>query len=146
MIGIYLLIAALSFLFLYFAVKKIILNVDRKALLEPIKMDIYPEFCEVINDKIRAFKDRIEEIKLKNQTDKDQFLEKLSDASRELTFIQTMNLSNKNNNIWENELFEFLEKIENILIYFLENGEEESENLRKFLMQEFQRLKFKSGN
>ncbi|MBK2000716.1 hypothetical protein ACD575_01655 [Campylobacter sp. LH-2024] len=137
MLEIYLLIAALSFLFLYFAVKKIVLNVDNKILLEPIKMDIYPEFCEVINDKIRAFKEH----NLKNQNNREQFLEKLSDLSRELTFIQTMNLSNKNNNIWENELFEFLKKLENILIHFLENGEEEAENLRESLMQEFQRLK-----
>ncbi|MBZ7942337.1 hypothetical protein [Campylobacter molothri] len=137
MLEIYLLIAALSFLFLYFAVKKIVLNVDNKILLEPIKMDIYPEFCEVINDKIRAFKEH----NLKNQNNREQFLEKLSDLSRELTFIQTMNLSNKNNNIWENELFEFLKKLENILIHFLENGEEEVENLRESLMQEFQRLK-----
>ncbi|MFX3626252.1 hypothetical protein ACD574_01690 [Campylobacter sp. LH-2024] len=137
MLEIYLLIAALSFLFLYFAVKKIVLNVDNKILLEPIKMDIYPEFCEAINDKIRAFKEH----NLKNQNNREQFLEKLSDLSRELTFIQTMNLSNKNNNIWENELFEFLKKLENILIHFLENGEEEVENLRESLMQEFQRLK-----
>lgn len=137
MLEIYLLIAALSFLFIYFAVKKIVLNVDNKILLEPIKMDIYPEFCEVINDKIRAFKEH----NLKKQNNREQFLEKLSDLSRELTFIQTMNLSNKNNNIWENELFEFLKKLENILIHFLENGEEEAENLRESLMQEFQRLK-----
>ena len=137
MLEIYLLIAALSFLFFYFAVKKIVLNVDNKILLEPIKMDIYPEFCEVINDKIRAFKEH----NLKNQNNREQFLEKLSDLSRELAFIQTMNLSNKNNNIWENELFEFLKKLENILIHFLENGEEEAENLRESLMQEFQRLK-----
>ncbi len=44
MIGLYLLIAALSFLLLYFALKKLTLNIDEKALLEPIKSDIYPNF------------------------------------------------------------------------------------------------------
>ncbi len=44
MIGLYLLIAALSFLLLYFALKKLTLNIDEKALLEPIKSDIYPKF------------------------------------------------------------------------------------------------------
>ncbi|EOI9787372.1 hypothetical protein ACMYID_001687, partial [Campylobacter jejuni] len=43
MLGIYLLIAALSFLALYFAVKKLTLNIDERTLLEPIKMDIYPK-------------------------------------------------------------------------------------------------------
>ncbi|ELA5075103.1 hypothetical protein ACLQXB_000723, partial [Campylobacter jejuni] len=50
MLGIYLLIAALSFLALYFAVKKLTLNIDERTLLEPIKMDIYPKFCDLIDE------------------------------------------------------------------------------------------------
>lgn len=45
MLGIYLLIAALSFLALYFAVKKLTLNIDEQTLLEPIKMDVYRNFA-----------------------------------------------------------------------------------------------------
>lgn len=61
--------------------------------------------------------------------------------SRELTFIQTMNLSNKNDSIWQNELFSFLKELENLLLEYLEKGEEEAENLREFLMDEFEKLK-----
>ncbi|EAH6904466.1 hypothetical protein HPX15_001652, partial [Campylobacter jejuni] len=113
MLGIYLLIAALSFLALYFAVKKLTLNIDERTLLEPIKMDIYPKFCDLIDEKIREFKENIQNanLTLKNSNQKDEFLEKLGDLSRELTFIQTMNLSNKNDSIWQNELFSFLKEL-----------------------------------
>ena len=109
MLGIYLLIAALSFLILYFAVKKLSLNIDEQTLLEPIKTDIYPKFCDLIDEKIREFKENIQNanLKLKNPDQKDEFLEKLGDLSRELTFIQTMNLSNKNDSVWQNTFFPF---------------------------------------
>lgn len=138
MLGIYLLIAALSFLALYFAVKKLTLNID-----EPIKMDVYPKFCDLIDEKIREFKENVQNtnLALKNSDQKDEFLEKLGDLSRELTFIQTMNLSNKNDSIWQNELFSFLKELENLLLEYLEKGEEEAENLREFLMNEFEKLK-----
>lgn len=143
MLGIYLLIAALSFLILYFAVKKLSLNIDEQTLLEPIKTDIYPKFCDLIDEKIREFKENIQNanLKLKNPNQKDEFLEKLGDLSRELTFIQTMNLSNKNDSVWQNELFSFLKELENLLLEYLEKGEEEAENLREFLMNEFKKLK-----
>ncbi|UTS65724.1 hypothetical protein H8R33_000321 [Campylobacter jejuni] len=143
MLGIYLLIAALSFLALYFAVKKLTLNIDEQTLLEPIKMDVYPKFCDLIDEKIRQFKENVQNtnLALKNSDQKDEFLEKLGDLSRELTFIQTMNLSNKNDSIWQNELFPFLKELENLLLEYLEKGEEEAENLREFLMNEFEKLK-----
>ncbi|ECL9413680.1 hypothetical protein FT314_03870 [Campylobacter jejuni] len=143
MLGIYLLIAALSFLALYFAVKKLALNIDEQTLLEPIKIDVYPKFCDLIDEKIRQFKENAQNanLTLKNSDQKDEFLEKLGDLSRELTFIQTMNLSNKNDSIWQNELFSFLKELENLLLEYLEKGEEEAENLREFLMNEFEKLK-----
>ncbi|MFK0399580.1 hypothetical protein ACISMR_02955 [Campylobacter jejuni] len=143
MLGIYLLIAALSFLALYFAVKKLTLNIDEQTLLEPIKMDVYPKFCDLIDEKIREFKENVQNtnLALKNSDQKDEFLEKLGDLSRELTFIQTKNVSNKNDSIWQNELFSFLKELENLLLEYLEKGEEEAENLREFLMNEFEKLK-----
>ncbi|TEY02671.1 hypothetical protein [Campylobacter sp. US33a] len=141
--GIYLLIAALAFLLLYFALKKLTINIDEKALLEPIKADIYPKFCDIIDENIKKFKDNIQNgiFALKDTEKKDEFLEKLSDLSRELTFIQTMNLSNKSDAIWQEELFGFLKEFENLIIEYLENSEELSENLRTTLMNEFEKLK-----
>ncbi|HEG5287315.1 TPA: hypothetical protein SEZ15_001863, partial [Campylobacter jejuni] len=99
--------------------------------------------CDLIDEKIRQFKENVQNtnLALKNSDQKDEFLEKLGDLSRELTFIQTMNLSNKNDSIWQNELFSFLKELENLLLEYLEKGEEEAENLREFLMNEFEKLK-----
>ena len=138
----YLLIAALAFLALYFAVKKLTLNIDEGVLLEGPKANIYPEFCEFINDKIQAFKKEIEDDEnvLLEKDDKDKCLEKLGDLSRKLTFIQTMNLSKKNDSIWQSELFGFLSEFEGVINAYFKDGERKSDKLRNELLSEFERL------
>lgn len=138
----YLLMAALSFLALYFAVKKLTLNIDEKALLEPVKAGVYPEFCEIINDKIQAFKKEIQSFEnaLLDNDKKNEALEKLGDLSRKLTFIQTMNLSKKNDSIWQSELFGFLSEFEGVINAYFKDGERKSDKLRDELLSEFERL------
>ena len=138
----YLLMAALSFLALYFAVKKLTLNIDEKALLEPVKAGVYPEFCEIINDKIQAFKKEIQSFEnaLLDNDKKSEALEKLGDLSRKLTFIQTMNLSKKNDSIWQSELFSFLSEFEGVINAHFKDGEQKSDELRNELLSEFERL------
>ena len=134
--------AALSFLALYFAVKKLTLNIDEKALLEPVKAGVYPEFCEIINDKIQAFKKEIQSFEnaLLDNDKKSEALEKLGDLSRKLTFIQTMNLSKKNDSIWQSELFSFLSEFESVINAYFKDGERKSDKLRNELLSEFERL------
>lgn len=138
----YLLMAALSFLALYFAVKKLTLNIDEKALLEPVRAGVYPEFCEIINDKIQAFKKEIQSFEnaLLDNDKKSEALEKLGDLSRKLTFIQTMNLSKKNDSIWQSELFGFLSEFEGVINAYFKDGERKSDKLRDELLSEFERL------
>lgn len=138
----YLLMAALSFLALYFAVKKLTLNIDEKALSEPVKAGVYPEFCEIINDKIQAFKKEIQSFEnaLLDNDKKSEALEKLGDLSRKLTFIQTMNLSKKNDSIWQSELFGFLSEFEGVINAYFKDGERKSDKLRDELLSEFERL------
>ncbi|WP_279176502.1 hypothetical protein [Campylobacter insulaenigrae] len=138
----YLLVSAIAFLVLIYSVKKYTLNLDKKSLLEPIKTNIYPEFCDLINEKIRLLKTQLlnSEIELKNNTDKEYFLENLSNMSRKLNHIQTMNLSNKSDTIWQNELFLFLKELENLLIDFIQDGEKLSDELRIYLMNKFNEL------
>lgn len=138
----YLLMAALSFLALYFAVKKLTLNIDEKALLEPVKAGVYPEFCEIINDKIQAFKKEIQSFEnaLLDNDKKSEALEKLGDLSRKLTFIQTMNLSKKSDSIWQSELFGFLSEFEGVINAYFKDGERKSDKLRDDLLSEFERL------
>ena len=143
MIEIYIFISAIAFLLLYFAVKKLTLNVDEKALIEPIKAELYPKFCDYIDQKIKELREDLENenFKLLDETKKSEFLEKLGDLNRELVFIQTMNLSKKNDSIWQSELFGFLKELENLILKYLEESEKISEDLRQDLMQEFRRLK-----
>ena len=138
----YLLMAALSFLALYFAVKKLTLNIDEKALLEPVKAGVYPEFCEIIDDKIQAFKKEIQSFEnaLLDNDKKSEVLEKLGDLSRKLTFIQTMNLSKKSDSIWQSELFGFLSEFEGVINAYFKDGERKSDKLRDELLSEFERL------
>lgn len=138
----YLLMAALSFLALYFAVKKLTLNIDEKALLEPVRAGVYPEFCEIINDKIQAFKKEIQSFEnaLLDNDKKSEALEKLGDLSRKLIFIQTMNLSKKSDSIWQSELFGFLSEFEGVINAYFKDGERKSDKLRDELLSEFERL------
>ena len=138
----YLLMAALSFLMLYFAVKKFTLNIDENALLETPKASIYPEFCDLINEKIVAFKKQIESFEnaLQDNDKKGECLEKLGDLSRKLIFIQTMNLSKKNDSIWQNELFGFLKELEAVVISYFKDGEKKADELRNELASEFKKL------
>lgn len=142
MMTFYLLMAALSFLMLYFAVKKLTLNIDEKALIEPLKANIYPEFCDIINEKIQDFTNEVKHNKdiviLDEQ--RNECLEKFGDLSRKLIFIQTMNLSKKNDSIWQKELFDFLKEFENTINTYLKDGERKSDELRNALMFEFKKL------
>lgn len=143
----YLLITALAFLALYFAVRKLTLNVDEKALLEPVKANIYPEFCDIINEKIQNFKNEVQndESVLNVSEQKNECLEKFGDLTRKLIFIQTMNLSKKNDSIWQKELFDFLSEFESIINTYLKDGEQKSDELRNALLKEFENLQKKTN-
>ena len=142
----YLLMAALSFLALYFAVKKLTLNIDEKALTEPVKASVYPEFCDIIAEKIRDFQNEVkfsDEILIEREN-RGECLEKFGDLARKLIFIQTMNLSKKNDSVWQSELFVFLSEFERVINAYLKDGEQKSDELRNALLKEFERLKKQS--
>ncbi|TQR33055.1 hypothetical protein DMB92_03605 [Campylobacter sp. MIT 99-7217] len=143
MIAFYLFLAAFAFLMLYFVIKKLTLQIDERELSALPKVEIYPEFCDFIASKLSSLKEEIknDENALVQSDLKDEYLELISDLNRKLTFIQTMNLSKKNDEIWQNELFSFLKELEEILLKYLKNGEEKADELRNELMNEFQRLK-----
>ncbi|EAJ6151194.1 hypothetical protein BXA08_06065 [Campylobacter lari] len=138
----YILISALAFLVLFFAIKKYTLKLDEQSLLEPIKNDIYPEFCDLINEEIRNIKNNLLQntFTLQNENYKDEFLENLSDMSRKLNHIQTMNLSKKNNALWEETLFNFLKELENLNKQFLNDSEKINDLIRFSLQEKFSNL------
>ncbi|HEG2580972.1 TPA: hypothetical protein SCV07_000268 [Campylobacter lari] len=138
----YLLISAIAFLILFFAIKKYTLKLDEQALLEPIKNDIYPEFCDLINEEIRNIKNNLLQntFTLQNENHKDEFLENLSDMSRKLNHIQTMNLSKKNSALWEETLFDFLKELEKLNEQYLKNSDEINDSIRTSLQEKFSNL------
>ncbi|EEC4842234.1 hypothetical protein G5F52_000567 [Campylobacter lari] len=138
----YLLISAIAFLILFFAIKKYTLKLDEQALLEPIKNDIYPEFCDLINEEIRNIKNNLlqDTFTLQNENHKDEFLENLSNMSRKLNHIQTMNLSKKNSALWEETLFEFLKEFEKLNEQYLNDSEKINDSIRTSLQEKFSNL------
>ncbi|EAK0446040.1 hypothetical protein YZ39_03530 [Campylobacter lari] len=138
----YLLISAIAFLVLFFAIKKYTLKLDEQALLEPIKNDIYSEFCDLINEEIRNIKNNLLQntFTLQNENHKDEFLENLSDMSRKLNHIQTMNLSKKNSALWEETLFEFLKEFEKLNEQYLNDSEKINDSIRTSLQEKFSNL------
>ncbi|MBF7042386.1 hypothetical protein IY971_03090 [Campylobacter volucris] len=138
----YILISAIAFLILFFAIKKYTLNLDEKALLEPIKTNLYPEFCDLINEEMRNIKNQLlqDEIKLKEQEQKEQFLEALSDMSRKLNHLQTMNLSKKDDALWQEMLFNFLSGLEELNKQYLLNAQEINDVIRNSLQEKFTNL------
>ncbi|EAI1582181.1 hypothetical protein LDI20_000522 [Campylobacter lari] len=138
----YLLISVIAFLILFFAIKKYTLNLDEQTLLEPIKSDIYPEFCDLINEEIRNIKNNLLQntFTLQNENNKDEFLENLSDMSRKLNHIQTMNLSKKSNALWEKALFGFLKELEKLNEQYLKNSDEINDSIRTSLQEKFSNL------
>ncbi|AJD05214.1 hypothetical protein A0U20_06070 [Campylobacter lari] len=138
----YLLISAIAFLILFFAIKKYTLKLDEQALLEPIKNDIYSEFCDLINEEIRNIKNNLLRgtFTLQNENHKDEFLENLSNMSRKLNHIQTMNLSKKSNALWEEALFEFLKEFEKLNEQYLNDSEKINDSIRTSLQEKFSNL------
>lgn len=140
--GFWLLVAALAFLLLYFALQKYTMAVDEREFLALPKVEIYPQFCDYIDEKIKALQTEVQDDAnlLKESENKDIFLEKLGDLSRKLTFIQTMNLSKKNDELWQSELFSFLKELEALIEFYYKEGEARADLLRENLMQKFQNL------
>lgn len=138
----YLLISAIAFLILFFVIKKYTLKLDEQALLEPIKNDIYSEFCDLINEEIRNIKNNLLRgtFTLQNENHKDEFLENLSNMSRKLNHIQTMNLSKKSNALWEEALFEFLKEFEKLNEQYLNDSEKINDSIRTSLQEKFSNL------
>ena len=98
--------------------------------------DKYIKFCDIIDMQISNL--RLND--LKNEDEKDEFLNELANLSKELVFIQNMHSTNKNAQIWEEKLFNFLSKIDGVIEKYLQNSDEISDNLKEKLMSEFKKL------
>ena len=101
----------------------------------------YVKFCDTIDRNLRNLSDSIKnEDVLEQNANEDEILNQIANFSREITFIQTSHSTNENPKIWENKLFEFLNKADNFISQNFKNGDEVADKFRQNLMNEFQNL------
>lgn len=97
----------------------------------------YKVFCELIDEQIRSLKILADSAAIDGK--KDEFLESLSQISKKLTFIQTMNNSSSAQK-WESELFSLLLDIENAVNLYLNDAESINTQMKERLKIGFSKL------
>ncbi len=125
---------------IYKEISKVTSNIDISE--QNPDMSKYSKFCDFIDDEITSVKNSLtlENIKLKDEDLKDEFLDKVSTLSKELVFLQNMSSSNKNANDWEKRLFDFLNKFENLNDEYLQNSQSLNDKIRERLADKFRNL------
>ena len=125
---------------IYKEISKVTSNID--ILEQNPDMSKYSKFCDFIDDEITSVKNSLmlENIKLKNEGLKDEFLDKVSTLSKELVFLQNMSSSNKNAKDWEKRLFDFLNKFESLNDEYLQNSQNLNDEIREKLANKFRNL------
>lgn len=125
---------------IYKEISKVTSNIDIHE--QNPDMSKYSKFCDFIDDEITSVKNSLmlENIKLKNESLKDEFLDKVSTLSKELVFLQNMSSSNKNANDWEKRLFDFLNKFESLNDEYLQNSQNLNDEIRQRLADKFRNL------
>ncbi|QKG29429.1 hypothetical protein [Campylobacter sp. RM16187] len=133
---------------LYMQIQKITKNIDQNGTLannspenlRQISVQKYKEFCELINNELRELKNMaLYDDMLKDAELKDGFLQSLSEMSKKLAFIETMNTA-RNPDKWESELFEVLTRLDELVEANFKDGERVSDEIRDRLGAEFSKL------
>ncbi|QKF92136.1 hypothetical protein [Campylobacter sp. CCUG 57310] len=133
---------------IYMQIQKITKNIDQNGTLannspenlRQISVQKYKDFCELINSELRELKNMaLYDDMLKDVELKDSFLESLSEMSKKLTFIETMNTA-RNPDKWESELFEVLNRLDELVEANFKDGELVSDEIRDRLSAEFAKL------
>lgn len=131
---------------LFTQIKKITDKFDKEAYeqgLEPSSTDQnlpalaskYSVFCDSIDSEIRALRG-LDESALKD-VQKDKFLQRLSEVSRKLAYVQSMNINTKDKSKWESEIYAILMQIEGIVDEFCLNAEGIKDAIRERLKDKF---------
>ncbi|MBE3609172.1 hypothetical protein [Campylobacter californiensis] len=151
-IGFYLFLAIAAAMFLFFQIQKLTRKLDKEEALKPISgsgtanntnkqnSKNYQGFCDAIDNEIRLLRqDALNNDILKNEENRDKFLEELSNISKKLTFIQTMN-ANKDAQQWEAQLFEILNRIEVLVDENFKEAQAINDRTRLNLEKRFENL------
>ncbi|MDA3060460.1 hypothetical protein OFN95_02605 [Campylobacter sp. VBCF_02 NA5] len=96
----------------------------------------YLSFCDILDSEILA----LQNLELKDESQRDEALDEIANLSKELVFIQTMHKNNQSPEIWEEKLFKFLQKCEGVILKYAKDGEKIADNWREKLGSEFAKL------
>ncbi|QKF64819.1 hypothetical protein [Campylobacter corcagiensis] len=136
-IGLMIVVAVIVGVVIYMEINKQLPRINEKELNPD--MSRYMMFADKIDDEIDALRKGVlfGETKLFDSEKKDEFLEKLSSLRKELEFLQASHATNKNANIWEEKLAEFLAKFESVVEEYIKDGEAKNDEIRSSLQSKF---------
>ncbi|WP_096029527.1 hypothetical protein [Campylobacter lanienae] len=103
----------------------------------------YSKFCSAIDDQIDILRQKALENQILNQDNKDEILENLSDFSKELVFIESLN--SKESDKWQEKLFELLSRIDEFVEQNFINGKNIASDIKDNLKIEFDKLGLDRG-
>ena len=103
----------------------------------------YSKFCSAIDDQIDILRQKALENQIVNQDNKDEILENLSDFSKELVFIESLN--SKESDKWQEKLFGLLSRIDEFVEQNFINGKDIASDIKDNLKIEFDKLGLDKG-
>ena len=103
----------------------------------------YSKFCSAIDDQIDILRQKALETQIVNQDNKDEILENLSDFSKELVFIESLNY--KESDKWQEKLFGLLSRIDEFVEQNFINGKDIASDIKDNLKIEFDKLGLDRG-
>lgn len=95
----------------------------------------YTLFCDSIDGEIRLLRG-LDGDALK-QGAKEPFLQRLSEISRKLAYVQSINVNTKDKGKWESEIYAILMQIEDAVGEFCLNSKEIKDEIRARLKDKF---------
>ena len=103
----------------------------------------YSKFCSAIDDQIDILRQKALENQIVNQDNKDEILENLSDFSKELVFIESLN--SKESDKWQEKLFGLLSRIDEFVEQNVIHGKDIASDIKDNLKIEFDKLGLDRG-
>lgn len=98
----------------------------------------YSKFCDAIDKQIDILRQKTQENMILESDKKDEILETLSDFSKELVFIESLN--SKDSTQWQNKLFALLSRLDTFVESNFIDGEQLASDIKENLRVEFNRL------
>ncbi|WP_086238396.1 hypothetical protein [Campylobacter devanensis] len=104
---------------------------------------VYSKFCDAIDNQIDILRQNTQEDMILEPNKKDEILEALSDFSKELVFIESLN--SKDSDKWQEKLFGLLSRIDEFVEKNFINGKDIASDIKDNLKIEFDKLGLDRG-